>query len=71
MEFLYTLITIFCLIFGFYCGYKIGKEQTIPKMPKEITHPIEARKEKKEVRKDEEKLKVFQKNLEEIDNFGG
>ena len=30
MNFIYTIISIVCLILGFYSGYKIGKEQRLP-----------------------------------------
>lgn len=69
MEILYTILTIFCLVFGFYTGYKIGKEQILPKVPKQILHPIETRKEKKEEKEQDKKLEELQNVLEEIDNY--
>ena len=71
MELIYTIIIVFCLIFGFYTGYKIGKEQTLPKVPKEIIHPIQTIKENKKSKEEEEKLEILQNNLQELDNYGG
>lgn len=71
MELIYTLITIVCLVFGFYTGYKIGKEQMLPKIPKEVIHPIQAIKDNEKSKEEEKKLEEFQKDLEELDNYGG
>ncbi len=71
MEFIYTLIIVFCLIFGFYAGYKIGKEQAIPKIPKEILHPVKTIKENEKDKEEEIRLQKLQKDLEELDNYGG
>ena len=71
MELIYTVIIVFCLIFGFYAGYKLGKDQTLPKVPKEVLHPIQTKKENEKSKEEEEKLKEFQKDLEELDNYGG
>lgn len=71
MEFIYTLIIVFCLIFGFYAGYKIGKDQALPKVPKQIVHPIQTIKENEAFKEEETKLEEFQKDLEELDNYGG
>ena len=71
MELIYTVIIVFCLVFGFYTGYKIGKDQTLPKVPKEVLHPIQTIKENEKSKEEEEKLKEFQKDLEELDNYGG
>lgn len=71
MELIYTLIIVFGLIFGFYAGYKIGKEQALPKIPKQIVHPIQTIKENEASREEEAKLEEFQKDLEELDNYGG
>ena len=71
MELIYTIIIVFCLIFGFYTGYKVGKEQTLPKIPRKIIHPLETIKENKKSKEEEAKLEEFQKDLEELDNYGG
>ena len=71
MELIYTIIIVFCLIFGFYTGYKIGKEQTLPKVAKEIIHPIQTIKENKKSKEEEEKLEILQNDLQELDNYGG
>lgn len=71
MELIYTVIIVFCLIFGFYAGYKLGKDQKLPKVPKEVLHPIQTIKENEKSKEEEEKLKEFQKDLEELDNYGG
>lgn len=71
MELIYTVIIVFCLIFGFYTGYKIGKEQTLPKVPRQIAHPIQTIKENEASKEEEAKLETLQKDLEELDNYGG
>lgn len=73
MNLIYTILSISCLIFGFYFGFRIGRDKEIPKTPKNIVHPIETiktkRKEKKEEREQDEKLKELQHDLEELDNY--
>lgn len=73
MNFVYTILSISCLIFGFYFGFKIGKDKEIPETPKEIKHPIRTiktyRKEKKEEEKIDEKLEEIQQDLEILDNY--
>lgn len=73
MDLIYTILSIGCLIFGFYFGFRIGKDKEIPETPKAIVHPIEAiktnRKEKKEEKEQDEKLKELQQDLEELDNY--
>lgn len=71
MELVNTLITVFCLIFGFYAGYKLGKDQKLPKIPRQIVHPIQTIKENEKSKEEESKLEAFQKDLEELDNYGG
>lgn len=71
MELIYTVIIVFCLIFGFYTGYKIGKEQALPKVPKQIAHPIQTIKENEASKEEDAKIEAFQKDLEELDNYGG
>lgn len=71
MELIYMVMTIAGLIFGFYSGYKIGKEQSLPRVSQEIIHPIQTIKNIKDSKQEEENLKILQKDLEEIDNFGG
>ncbi len=70
MNLIYTILSISCLIFGFYFGFRIGKDKEIPK---EITHPIETfkinKKEKMEEKEQDEKLKELQQDLEELDNY--
>ena len=70
MNLVYTVLSISCLIFGFYFGFRIGKDKEIPK---EIVHPVETvkkhRKEKKEEKEQDEKLKELQQDLEELDNY--
>ena len=73
MDFIYTILSISCLVFGFYFGFRIGEEKEIPETPKEITHPIRTiktyRKEKKEEEKIDEKLEELQQDLEILDNY--
>lgn len=73
MDLIYTVLSISCLVWGFYCGFRIGKDKEIPKTPKEIAHPIETfkinKKEKMEEKEQDEKLKKLQQDLEELDNY--
>lgn len=73
MNFVYTILSISCLIFGFYFGFRIGKDKEIPKAPKEMVHPIRTvkkyRKEKKEEKKIDGKLEELQQDLEILDNY--
>lgn len=69
MEIFNILLPIICLIFGFYAGYKVGHEKELPKIPKEIAHPIETIKEKKEEHIEDEKLKEIEEALEELDKY--
>lgn len=72
MNFIYTLISISCLIFGFYSGYKIGKEQKLPeeiKPTKIIMKYKKHKKESKEEKKQEEQIQKLQKDLETIDSY--
>ncbi len=75
MNFIYTILSITCLIFGFCNGYKIGKDNEIPKIPKEIKHPIKAMKdhhnEVKEEERQNEILEELQQDLEILDNYDG
>ena len=73
MNLIYTILNICCLVFGFYFGFKIGKDKEIPETPKEIVHPIRTiktyRKEKKEEEKIDEQLEELQQDLEILDNY--
>ena len=70
MELLYTMISISCLIFGFYFGFRIGKDKEIPR---EIVHPVETikknQKEKMDEKEQDKKLKELQQDLEILDNY--
>ena len=73
MSFIYTILSISCLLFGFYFGFRIGKDKEIPELPKEVIHPIETikinKKEKKEEKEQDEKLRELQQDLEALDNY--
>lgn len=72
MNLIYTIISIICLIFGFYTGYKIGKEQRFPeeiKPSKIAKRYIKHKQEIKEEKEQEEQLKILQENLEAIDSY--
>lgn len=73
MNLLYTLISIACLIFGFYSGYKIGKEQRLPEVKINPVKAIEKHKKNKKDKKIEketqEKLKELEEDLKTIDEF--
>lgn len=74
VNLIYTILPIITLIVGFYFGFKIGKENEIPKT--EVKSPIKIMqeyKEKKEEKKkadEEEQLKAEMTTyLENIDNY--
>lgn len=69
MELFNIILPIICLIFGFYSGYKLGHEKQLPKIPKEIAHPIETIKEKQEERVEDDRMKEIQDALDEIDKY--
>ena len=73
MDLIYMILNIGCLVFGFYFGFRIGKEKEIPKTPKEIKHPIRTiktyKKEKREEEKIDEQLEELQQDLEVLDNY--
>lgn len=70
MNLIYTILSISCLIFGFYFGFRIGKDKEIPK---EIVHPVETikkhQKEKMDEKEQDGKLKELQQDLEILDNY--
>lgn len=71
MEVFNIILPIICLCFGFYAGFKVGHEKELPKIPKEIAHPIQTIKENKEQHEEDEKMKEIQNALEELDKFDG
>lgn len=75
MELIYTIIAILCMCLGFYTGYKVGKDKDLPKIPKELVHPIKTIKENLDNNKDEkeqnEKLEKLQEDLAELDAYDG
>lgn len=75
MELIYTIISILCLCFGFYAGYKLGKDKELPKVPKAVTHPIKTINENIEntraEREQDEKLQELQDDLAELDAYDG
>lgn len=75
MELIYTIISILCLCFGFYAGYKLGKDKELPKVPKAVKHPIKTIKENVEnnraEREQDERLQELQDDLAELDAYDG
>lgn len=75
MELIYTIISILCLCLGFYVGYRLGKDKEIPKVPKEVVHPIKTIKENVEnnraERNQDERLQELQDDLAELDAYDG
>nr|DAD98156.1 MAG TPA: Sec-independent protein translocase protein tatAd protein, PROTEIN TRANSPORT [Myoviridae sp. cthRr4] len=75
MELIYTIIAILCLCFGFYVGYKLGKDKELPKAPKEVIHPIKTIKDNIEnnraERAEEDRLQELQDDLAELDSYDG
>lgn len=67
VNLIYTILPIITLIVGFYFGFKIGKQNEIPKVeiktPKKI---IDDCKKEKKTQKDNEELEQY---LANIDNF--
>lgn len=76
LNLIYTIVSIACLITGFYFGFKIGKTSDIPKVSegavkdtiKKIKHPIKTAKEEKEQEQNENDL---EKAIRNLDNFDG
>ena len=75
MELIYTIIAIWCRCLGFYVGYKVGKDKELPKVPKEVKHPIKTIKDNIESNRAEkeqnEKLQELQDDLAELDAYDG
>lgn len=75
MELIYTIIAILCLCFGFYVGYKLGKDKELPKAPKEVIHSIKTIKDNIEnnraERAEEDRLQELQDDLAELDSYDG
>lgn len=75
MEFIHLIMPILCICFGFYTGYKLGKEKELPKVPEEIKHPIQTIKDnietKKAEREENERLEELQEDLAELDAYDG
>ncbi len=75
MELIYTIISILCLCFGFYAGYKLGKDKELPKVPKAVTHPIKTINENIEnnraERAEDERIQELQNDLAELDAYDG
>ena len=75
MELIYTIIAILCLCFGFYVGYKLGKDKELPKAPTEAIHPIKTIKDNIEnsraERAEEDRLQELQDDLAELDSYDG
>lgn len=73
MELMHTILSIICLMFGFYYGYRLGKDKEIPEIPKGVKHPIKARKEHFKERKEEERqneiLQELQQDLAILDQY--
>ena len=75
MNLIYTLISIGCLIFGFYAGYTIGKEQRISEVaeavsPSRVVKRYIKKKENKKIEEEtQEKLKELEEDLKAIDEF--
>lgn len=75
MELIYTIIAILCMCLGFYVGYKVGKDKELPKVPKEVKHPIKTIKDNIEnnraEREQDERLQKLQDDLVELDAYDG
>lgn len=75
MELIYTIIAILCMCLGFYVGYKVGKDKELPKVSKEVKHPIKTIKDNIESNRAEkeqnERLQELQDDLAELDAYDG
>lgn len=75
MEFIHLIMPILCICFGFYTGYKLGKEKELPKIPEEIKHPVQTIKDSIETKRTEkeenDKLQELQEDLAELDAYDG
>ena len=67
MELIYTIIAILCMCLGFYVGYKVGKDKELPKVPKEVKHPIKTIKDNIESNRAE---KEQNEKLQELLQYG-
>ena len=63
MFILYAILTALCLCIGFYFGFKIGRTNELPK--------IQRKHEKVQARKEDAKIKKFEKALNNMDNYNG
>ncbi len=68
IDLIYSILLIVCLSSGFYFGFKIGKTSEMPKISKNIVHPIKTIKEQKELEKKDSELS---KALNNLDNYDG
>lgn len=70
-----TIISILCLIVGFYFGFRVGKTKELPEInPIEVADKVDTQvtaiKKKKEQKKDLDKFNQAMKNMERFDGTG-
>ena len=64
---IFMIMPVITLIMGFYFGYRIGKDQEIPKV--EIKTPMEIVEEIKERHEEKEFTDDLSDNIDNIDNY--
>lgn len=63
------VINLFSLIYGIKLGQKITNNEPI-ELPK-IENPVKVIQRKKQIKEDEEAMKIMERNLENIENYDG
>lgn len=63
------VINLFSLIYGIKLGQKITNNEPI-ELPK-IENSVKVTKKRKEIKADEEAMKIMERNLENIENYDG
>ena len=70
INIIYTVISIACLMAGFYFGFRIGKQNEIPTIP-QIKTPAKIIKEHKAIKEAEKEISKLNTILTNLDNYDG
>jgi len=65
MQLLYSILTVLCLCIGFYFGFKIGKNNELPKLV------IKSKKEKQQEKDIEKEINLLEKSLNNLNRYNG
>lgn len=63
MQILYSITTALCLCIGFYFGFKLGRNNELPR--------FKTRTERKQVQEEKEEADVLNKILKNLDRYDG